>query len=606
MKLRVIGLALILLFSTNIVVAKPLHCNPHNCPSPTPTPSLTPTATPTSTVTPTVTPTVQPVSNFVIRTGTNLSLNNSLYKFTGFNIYNANSRNNCWYSLGANNTELDQMLTDSPGTTVFRAWFYEGLAGTPTARDWAAFDHTLAAAARHNMKVIVSLSGEWGDCQDYPQGFRKTRSWFQTGYTQNEASGVSYRNWVKEIVTRYSGNTSIFSFELLSEPEAPEAQDGSCTESLAAPAMRSWLTDMVSVVRGIDNNHLISVGTIGSGQCGTQGADYQSFFAVPGVDLCDYHDYGSPSTAISGDQWNGLALRFTQCNTAGKAFIISEAGITGAEVNGDLQLRATDFNIKINAWDSNGVDGYTLWNLCRIHDPAYGQCDSNSYDIIAPNDPIITKPVYIFDDEFNGSTLGSVWSHHYNCCGTVLMDPSLSTVSGGYLHQAVVNRSGTWFADILDTKTTWTKTYGYFEARMKIAKGKGFWPAFWLYNDAVNSGDEIDTMEVCSNPLGGNGGNDSSLLHMTVHKGTQATQLGNTLRTVDLSLAFHVYAVDWRPTYIAFYLDGVEVWRETSMLINTSKALLVNFGVGGSWCSAPDSTTPSGSEQLIDWIRVSP
>lgn len=218
--------------------------------------------------------------------------------------------------------------------------------------------------------------------------------------------------------------------------------------------------------------------------------------------------------------------------------------------------------------------------------------------------PTPSQSVYTFDDEFNGTALSSVWAHHYHCCGTVTMDQTLSTVSGGYLHQKIVNRSGSWFADIIDTKSTFTQVYGFYEARMKVPKGKGIWPAFWLYDDAYNSGDEIDTMEECTNPIGQNGGNDASLLHVTVHKDTGSNQLGKGVRSTDLSLDFHVYGVDWRPTYIAFYLDGVEVWRETSLLISTRKALLLDLGVGGSWCSAPDSTTPSGAEMLVDWVRV--
>lgn len=211
-----------------------------------------------------------------------------------------------------------------------------------------------------------------------------------------------------------------------------------------------------------------------------------------------------------------------------------------------------------------------------------------------------TATTYVFDDEFNGTSLGSAWSHHFHCCGTVTMDPSLSTVSGGDLRQSVVDRSGTWYGDIIDTKTSFTVLYGLFEARMQIPKGAGLWPAFWLYGSAVP---EIDTMEVCANPIGTNGGNDASLLHTTVHYGSGQTYAKAT-RTTDLSGAFHVYGVDWRADHITWFLDGAAIFTVTdrAAIPTTPLPILVDLGAGGSWCGAAGSP----GTLLVDWIRVSP
>ena len=48
----------------------------------------------------------------------------------------------------------------------------------------------------------------------------------------------------------------------------------------------------------------------------------------------------------------------------------------------------------------------------------------------------------------------------------------------------------------MNTRTNWK--YGYFEARLKLPKGKGTWPAFWMLPDPFTSwpdGGEIDIME---------------------------------------------------------------------------------------------------------------
>ncbi|HYM65095.1 MAG TPA: family 16 glycosylhydrolase [Candidatus Sulfotelmatobacter sp.] len=209
---------------------------------------------------------------------------------------------------------------------------------------------------------------------------------------------------------------------------------------------------------------------------------------------------------------------------------------------------------------------------------------------------------YTFYDDFNGTSLSSSWTHYYHCCGVVTMDNSLSNVSGGYLHLNVVNRNGTWYGTIIDTKNSFKQTYGYYEARILVPKGVGLWPAFWLYN---TGNDEIDTMEICSNPVGTNGGNDARLLHTTVHYGT-GQSIGSGYLSSDLSLTWHIYAVDWRADHISFFIDGIQVWKETSVPISTPQALLLNLGLGGSWCGNPTSATPTSAEMLVDWVRVSP
>src|SRR4051794_35013298 len=45
---------------------------------------------------------------------------------------------------------------------------------------------------------------------------------------------------------------------------------------------------------------------------------------------------------------------------------------------------------------------------------------------------------YTFDDEFDGSSVGSTWQRHFSCCGDLAgYDPSLSTVANGILTMRV-------------------------------------------------------------------------------------------------------------------------------------------------------------------------
>jgi beta-glucanase (GH16 family) len=212
-------------------------------------------------------------------------------------------------------------------------------------------------------------------------------------------------------------------------------------------------------------------------------------------------------------------------------------------------------------------------------------------------------PRYTFDEEFNGTSLSSRWQHDMHCCGTLAgYDPGLSTVADGVLAMQVDHRSNGWYGDLIDTRYTFKQKFGYFAARIKVSKGMGLWPAFWLYG---GSAPEIDTMEICANPIGTNEGNDASELHTTVHWAGGATTDGRYY-TVDLSRAYHVYAVDWRASSIRFYLDGRLVWTfsDEARIPTIALPMVLNLGVGVPWCGAPDSTTPDGARMLVDWVRV--
>jgi hypothetical protein len=223
-------------------------------------------------------------------------------------------------------------------------------------------------------------------------------------------------------------------------------------------------------------------------------------------------------------------------------------------------------------------------------------------------DPTPTPPptTYTFVDNFN--SLGSVWLRHFHCCGVLGgFDSTLSSVSNGVLSMKVDHRSDGWYSDLIDTKTTFTQKYGYFEARIKVPKGDGLWPAFWTYYSGNGIEAEIDAMEICANPIGDNGGNDASLLHTNIHW-QNGGGAGDTTRSSDLSLAYHVYAFDWRADHITFFLDGTQVWRYTdaSHIPDVALPLILNLGVGGSWCGSPTSSTPDGATMLVDWVHVRP
>lgn len=365
---------------------------PANSPRPAPTPPPTPLPTPVPVVTPvpaTPAPTVAapappppapanpPIGGFVSRSGTNLTLNGAPYRFTGFNIYNGNSRWNCWYQMadGRFGAALDAI---GGGQEAVRIWFFQRLATTNGGRDWAAFDSTLAAARARGVRVIATLTDHWGACED---GVRKTDAWYAGGYANAVAASdtTTYKNWVREVTSRYRNDPTILMWQLVNEAETPRA-DGSCA---AKTVLYNFAADMGAVVKAADPNHLLSLGTIGDGQCGAQGPDYQYVHSVPQIDVCEFHDYGRPTSAMPGDAYNGLATRLQQCGALGKPLFVGEMGIQVQEAGGSTGTRAAYFDAKFRAQFGAGVDGILVWNWND------GQTDAiRNYDI-GPSDPTI-------------------------------------------------------------------------------------------------------------------------------------------------------------------------------------------------------------------------
>jgi len=159
-----------------------------------------------------------------------------------------------------------------------------------------------------------------------------------------------------------------------------------CTdETTSAQAFRHFFDVVGTEIHSLDPNHLVESGILGSGQCGAVGGDYAYVSASPGIDVLSYHDYYGATTAIGGDQWNGLAVRLHQAAAVGKPIIGGEAGIMGGVGSGcstELQ-RATEMRAKIEAQLAAGSSGVLVWNWTP-------QAQSGCSMDIAAADPMMT------------------------------------------------------------------------------------------------------------------------------------------------------------------------------------------------------------------------
>jgi beta-glucanase (GH16 family) len=146
-----------------------------------------------------------------------------------------------------------------------------------------------------------------------------------------------------------------------------------------------------------------------------------------------------------------------------------------------------------------------------------------------------------------------------------------------------------------------TFTHGFAEARVRVPKGKGLWPTFWMLPADYASRPEIDIMEI----LGGSTNVQRMHFHYLAHDGTEADP-GSNWTGRDFAAGWHTFAIAWEPDAIVWYVDGVRRWRfdATSRVPREPMYLLLTLAVGGDYPGPPDASTAFPSSFKVDYVRV--
>ncbi|MBO2011825.1 carbohydrate-binding protein [Hymenobacter negativus] len=149
-------------------------------------------------------------------------------------------------------------------------------------------------------------------------------------------------------------------------------------------------------------------------------------------------------------------------------------------------------------------------------------------------------------------------------------------------------------------------TYGKVEARIKLPLGQGLWPAFWMLGSNINtvgwpSCGEIDIMEQV---------NADSRTYGTVHwdNNGHAQYGGNTAISAN---TYHVYSIEWTPTYIRWFVDGnkfheINITNGTGGTEEFQKPffLLLNMAVAGDWPGQTVDESKLPATMSVDYVRV--
>jgi beta-glucanase (GH16 family) len=243
-------------------------------------------------------------------------------------------------------------------------------------------------------------------------------------------------------------------------------------------------------------------------------------------------------------------------------------------------------------------------------------------------------PAVVWSDEFNqaagSSPDATKWAYDLGGGGwgnneletytnstdniSVVADSAATDGKALVIH-AIKDSSGGYTSARIKTQGKFTMKYGRVEARLKVASGKGIWPAFWMLGANIDTVSwptcgEIDIMET----IGQSPATAYGTLHGPGYSGAQGLQGKDVLTDgTHFDTNYHVFAIDWSPGQIKWSVDGTvyHTWTagsvpagSTWVYDNSPFFIILNLAIGGAFPGNPDGTTAFPQSYSIDYVRV--
>lgn len=213
----------------------------------------------------------------------------------------------------------------------------------------------------------------------------------------------------------------------------------------------------------------------------------------------------------------------------------------------------------------------------------------------------------VWSDEFdtNGAPNPNVWGYDLGAGGygnneiqNYTNNAENVRIENGILIIEAKKGATGWTSARLKSTGKKSFTYGRIEFRAKLPAGSGTWPALWMLGESVNSVGwpacgEIDIMEHV--------GKDPGKVHASIHTPSSygATQNTGITTVSSFSTDFHIYALEWTPDKMDFYVDNTlyytyapAVKNDQTWPFDKPAFIIMNVAMGGNWGS--DSKYESG------------
>ncbi|KAE8699654.1 Mannan endo-1,4-beta-mannosidase 1 [Hibiscus syriacus] len=359
-------------------------------------------------------------NGFVQTTGTKFVVNGEPFYLNGFNAY--------WLTMFASDPSSRSKVTDvfreasKYGMNVARTWGfndgdYNPLQTSPGSYNEDAFkglDFVVAEANKYGIHLIMSLANnfkDYGGKDKYVQ-WAKQRGRNLTNEDDFFTDSVVkqyYKDHVKAVLTRintitgvaYKDDPSIFAWELMNEPRCPTDPSGA--------HLQSWIKEMATHVKSIDNHHLLEIGLEGFyGESIPEkkqynpnnypiGTDFISDNQIAEVDFATIHIYPEqwlPPTNMSEEAQRGFVDRWIEshavdCNSVlKKPLVIGEFGKSFKLPGYSLEKRNEYFQRVYNAIYSSARSGGScagglFWQLLSLGMDTMG----DGYQVVLEQSP---------------------------------------------------------------------------------------------------------------------------------------------------------------------------------------------------------------------------
>ena len=251
---------------------------------------------------------------------------------------------------------------------------------------------------------------------------------------------------------------------------------------------------------------------------------------------------------------------------------------------------------------------------------------------IATPEPIAIEPPdgmeLVWSDEFDGDTIDTAnWTYDIGGWGwgngeaQYYTDrPENARTQNGLLVIELLQEryEGSYYTSArLKTQGLQEFQYGRMEARIKVPKGSGTWPAFWMLGADFDSESddpskqwpnigEIDIMEYV--------GRDPDLVMGTIHGPGYAGAGGRSKwnrQEFEIADDFHTFAVDWDADGIRWFFDG-EMYFEIGpddlgnreWVFDRPFFFILNLALGGTLGGAVALDLEYPIQYYVDYVRV--
>jgi beta-glucanase (GH16 family) len=297
---------------------------------------------------------------------------------------------------------------------------------------------------------------------------------------------------------------------------------------------------------------------------------------------------------------------------------------TGNGATDDLTLNGSGRFVRLNATTRGTGFGYSLFEFEVYGTGGAPQATPTPRPTSTPHGAWILS----WSDEFNGPAIDTTnWNYETGCTGfgngewenyTNGANSAIQFDAQANSNVMIVEtrQTGTGMCGYTSSRmTTQGKrefTYGRIEARLKLPQTQGIWPAFWMMGNNIGSvgwptNGEIDIMEhVGSLPT-----TSSGALHGPGYSG--GGNIGGAFtHSEPVNLNYHIYAIEWAPEQIKWFVDNNNFLTVTREQVQTRGAwvydhpffILLNVAVGGAFPGYPDGSSTFPQRLYVDYIRV--